>query len=376
MRVAVAFPGCHRRGGVERVVFECVRHLAGRGHGVDVLATEWETVPDDAAVYHRVPARSGVLRPTSFFGAATRVLAGVRHDVLNTHGVVCPAGGVHWVQSLHAAWLDRSRQFRPALSMASVRQRLNPFHGQILRLERHHFGGRRYRRLIATTEQVRADLRTYYDVPADDVDIVPNGFSPTEFSPAARAADRAASRAELGIQPDEVALLFVGNELDRKGFDVLLRAVKILGRADVKVVAVGRPPVGRVVAAAAAAGVADQVIACGPTSRVARSHAAADVFVLPTQYEAFCLAILEALGSGLPVITTDVAGARDAVRPGVNGLLINNPRSAEALADAISQLADPGVRGRLSAAAAGTVQHHRWPAVLGRYEQVLSENAS
>ena len=65
MRVAIGFPGCHRRGGVERVVYECVRYLTNRHHAVDVLATDWENVPGDAAVYHRVDARvrPAVARP-------------------------------------------------------------------------------------------------------------------------------------------------------------------------------------------------------------------------------------------------------------------------------------------------------------------------
>ena len=134
---------------------------------------------------------------------------------------------------------------------------------------------------------------------------------------------------------------------------------------------VGRPAVRRVMQLAADAGVADQVIACGPSSDIARFHAAADLFVLPTQYEAFSLGILEALGSGLPVVTSDVAGARDAIRVGVNGVLVRDPRDGEEFAAVLRPMLDPTARAALAAGVAESVRSYQWPAVLERYEQVL-----
>ncbi|MEI6871850.1 MAG: glycosyltransferase, partial [Verrucomicrobiota bacterium] len=99
-------------------------------------------------------------------------------------------------------------------------------------------------------------------------------------------------------------------------------------------------------------------------------HAAADLFVLPTQYEAFSLAILEALGSGLPVVTTDVPGAKDAILPGVNGLLQAAPKDGRELAEILSSLDDDALAG-LSAQASASVTQFQWPNVLARYENVL-----
>ena len=125
---------------------------------------------------------------------------------------------------------------------------------------------------------------------------------------------------------------------------------------------------------AADAGLSDQIIACGSTNDMAGFHAAADMFVLPTQYEAFCLAILESLGSGLPVITTSVPGARDAILHDVNGMVVDDPLNAEELAHAIGRGLDTEVRARWSAAAPGSVVQYQWPNVLVRYEEVLQRN--
>lgn len=375
MRVALSFPGCHRRGGVERIVFECARYLASSQNHVDVFASEWETIPSPSIAYHRVkhPSQPAFLRPHGYFKACTKELRRHTYDVLNTHGCVCPTGGVHWVQSIHRAWLEVSRRFRPLLTVAGVRQKLNPLHPLLLALEARHFRRRDYRRVIATTQQVREDLKRIYGVPEQDVELIPNGFHPSEFSAARRFERRAGERERLGLANDEIALLFVANELERKGYPVLLKALKRLNRRDIRLLVVGRADAARARALASHAGVEDQVIFCGSTSDVQAYHAAADLFVLPTQYEAFCLAILEALGSGLPVITSTVPGAGDAIQPHINGLLLQDPLSAVELANSLEAIIEPENRMRMSQAAPDTVKQYHWPVVLQRYEAVLQK---
>lgn len=373
MRVALSFPGVHRQGGVERVAFECARYLAGRGHAVGVYAHEWQRDQTQPSIrYHAVAMTS---RPAwafgpSYFRACTRRLRHARYDVLNTHGAVCPLGGVHWVHSVQAAWLERSAQMRAPFSAARIKQRLNPLHPVLLRLEEKHFRERNYQHLTALTPEARADLHRLYDVPLEDIDIVPNGFAPQEFNPARRESRREEMRAKFNFEPSHVVLLFVANELERKGYATILEALKILNRPNLRVLVAGRPDPAIVRAQADAAGVGAQVIA-GGYGDVSAFHAAADLFVLPTQYEAFCLAILEALGSGLPVVTSRVPGAKDAMQPGINGEMIDDPRSGEQLADALKPLLDLDVRQGYASRAPQTVEDYTWPRVLGRYEQIL-----
>jgi UDP-glucose:(heptosyl)LPS alpha-1,3-glucosyltransferase len=376
MKIALTFPGCHRRGGVERVVYECARFLATKGHRVTVFAREFEQIGHGSVRFERVEvaARPTFLVGPRYFLQCEQMIQRQDFDVVNTHGSICPRDGVHWVHSVHAAWLERSRQFRPPWSAARWKQRLNPINQILLKLEAEHFAKRRYRKITATTPEVRQDLERIYGVPAGDVVIVPNGFAPEEFNPARRARLRDAMRTRLGIKPDEVVLLLVANELERKGYRTILSALRILDSQRLRLIVVGRPPEHVVRRHAVAIGLEDRVLACGPTDEVVSFHAAADIFVLPTQYEAFCLAILEALGSGLPVVTSNVPGARDAIQPGINGLLVSNPQSAEELAEALRKLLDEDTRSAYSQRAPGTVAHHQWPVILERYEEVLRQN--
>src|SRR5690606_40649189 len=97
----------------------------------------------------------------------------------------------------------------------------------------------------------------------------------------------------------------------------------------------------------ARAGVADVVRLAGQRDDMPRVLAGCDVFVLPSVYEGFSNAILEALASGLPVIATDVGGAREQLRDGETGFVV--PRGDEdALVKAMEALAaDDAMRARM-----------------------------
>jgi UDP-glucose:(heptosyl)LPS alpha-1,3-glucosyltransferase len=372
MKIALSFPGCHRRGGVERVMYECANYLVARGHEVHVFACEWEPAP--GITYHEVVVPRGVRFTFGkrYKDACTAMVKREHFDVVNTHGAVCPIGGVEWVQSVHHAWLDAAKQFRSPMSLARWKQRLNPVHPVLLRLEKEHFLPGNYKHLIATTPRVRLDLQKYFGVPEQDVEIIPNGFSPTEFNPERRHARRKDQRRKLGLAEGDVVLLLVANELPRKGYPTILAAMRRLGNRNLKLIVIGRPSVEEVKNLATEAGLQNQILALGPCGDVAAMHAAADLFVLPTQYEAFCLAILESLGSGLPVITSGVPGARDAIVPGSNGYIVEDPNDADGLAEVLRPLLDHDRIAALSATTPATVEQYQWPNVLLKYEAVLA----
>ncbi|MEI8195593.1 MAG: glycosyltransferase family 4 protein [Phycisphaerae bacterium] len=354
-------------------MMECARYLATRQHDITIFASDWEDLNQPNVHYHRVPIRHrpAFLQGPSFFKSCTRELAGTHFDVLNIHGCVCPTGGVHWVQSVHRAWLERAKALRKPLSLARFKQRINPLHPLLLRLEEEHFRQRKFQRLIATTKDVREDLHRLYDVPRESIDVVPNGFNPVEFNPERRLRERPGMREKLGLTPDDIALLLVANELDRKGYRTILSAMRELQRKQLRLIVCGRPDTATVKSLAAEYGLADQVIAFGPSRDVGLLHAAADLFVLPTQYEAFCLAILEALGSGLPVVTSQVPGAYDAIREGVNGYLVHDPKDGLELAQVLTPLLDPQRLAALSAIVPATATAYQWPVVLQKYEAIL-----
>ena len=342
-------------------MYECARFLAGRGHEVTVYAREFES--EQPGVTHRrvnVPRVPGFLIPSAFHTACTDAMREREFDVHGAFGCDSPNGGVFWAQSVHAAWLDKAKAFRSPWSPGRWKQRLNPVHPVLLRLEKGHYQRGNYRKIVALTPEVRADLRHYYGVPEEDIVIVPNGFAPDEFN--LSNTERLAVRRRLGFQDGQKVIVFVGNELERKGYPALLRAVEILNDRSLRLLVVGKmkPAAHRLVTYAE------------PTSKVAQYYAAGNVFALPTQYEAWGMVIVEAMACGLPVLTSRLAGAAVAVREGVTGELLDDPKSAPEIATKLRLLLDGKHAGREEIAA--SVACYDWSRVLTRYEQVLIDS--
>jgi UDP-glucose:(heptosyl)LPS alpha-1,3-glucosyltransferase len=372
MRIALSFPGCHRRGGVERVLVECANYLSHEGHEAHVFAEDIAVDVLDLSVRKHVVTASrripfsGVLR----FGQATaQAIENLRlqPDVVASFGVVGPPGAVVWVQSVHAAWIEISNRYRKL--GGRLRQKLNPFHPLILSMERSYFGERRYKRLIALTAQVKSDLVRFYDVPEGDVELLPNGFAPNEFNIGRRLESRNSIRKELGFRDEDRIVVFAANEMERKGFGPLLSAIASLGRQDVHLLAVGRLSVSAYASQIAKLGMTNRVRFTGPTGDVARFYACADVFGLPTQYEAWGLVVVEAMACGLPVLTSRLAGAAVAVREGWSGELLDDPRNVEEIRTKLSRLLD-GHHAE-SLAISDSVISYRWDRLLQRYETIL-----
>jgi UDP-glucose:(heptosyl)LPS alpha-1,3-glucosyltransferase len=241
----------------------------------------------------------------------------------------------------------------------------------LLRLEKRHFSPGVAKRIVALTPQVRSDLEQWYGVPGENVSTINIGFSPDEFHPASCEGIRPDVRAKFGYGPKDRVVVFVANELERKGFPQLLRAISRLEDPKIKLLAIGRLNTARYTSEIRARGMEGRVHFTGPADpRI--GYAAGDVFVLPTQYEAWGLVIVEALACGMPVLTSRLAGASIAVND-ANGDLLEDPLSLEEIAVKLRALIDRGEVGRTLIAA--SVAHFRWDCLLGEYERVLESAA-
>ena len=253
-----------------------------------MFANEWddasgESIHDAFLSFRHVPSITSVpfFAGQSFFRRSSQLIDPSEFDILGTFGCVCPLGGVEWVQSVHRAWLERSSLFRRRFSKGWWKQRLNPAHAFILRLESRHFRPGNYRKLIALTPEVKNDLMRLYGVPTEDIVLLPNGFSPREFNLQRRHELRVSVRQELGYSQSDRVVVFVANELERKGFGPLLRAVEALGNPKIHLLAVGRFSPGSYPDMAAQHGLTSRVKFVGSSDDVARYYAAADAFALP-----------------------------------------------------------------------------------------------
>lgn len=367
MRIALSNPDVRLTGGVERAVTETANQLVKRGHEVTIYAARVDHAVLDPRVRVRrvnVPLRLDARTGLGFRRRCTRAIAADAPDAHGAFGSLSPLGGLLWVPSVHREAYElllSRRGFAGRLGIA-----LHPYHWIRLRLERSMFRPGSHALILVQTEAVRAEIRRGYGE-AGRIDFLPWGFDNETFNPRRRAERRAEARRFFGYSPDDRVLLFAANELERKGFEVLLAALARV--PEVKLLGDGRetPRPG----AFEAHGIGDRVQWRGHPGGISMLHAAADVLVLPTRYEPWGLVIVEALGSGLPVVTSRLAGASMAVQDGRTGKLLDDPEDVDALA--------AGIRWALSDAPvspediASSVRDYAWKQVIGRYEAALAE---
>jgi glycogen(starch) synthase len=182
---------------------------------------------------------------------------------------------------------------------------------------------------------------------------------------------------------DRAVLLYHGRIDARKGVLDLLEAVRLLLAAGTRVrllVSGIGPDTARVRERITELGIdaAVEVLGAVPYERAHEVYRRGEVFVSPTYAEGFSNTILEAMASGLPVVSTDVVGVRDCIRPDDNGVLVA-PADPHALAAGIRRiLTDDVLRRRVAERAYSDV--HRWwawPVVAGQitalYDTLLAD---
>jgi glycosyltransferase involved in cell wall biosynthesis len=179
-------------------------------------------------------------------------------------------------------------------------------------------------------------------IDGDRVTVIERGRDPSRLG-APSSERRARIRAELGLAGDAGVIVTVGRQEFQKGQTYLVRAFEALAESRPSAVLLLIGPEGtqsaRIDAAIDASRFRHRIKTLGHRDDVADVLAAADVFVLPSLYEGFPGAVIEAMALGLPVVASNMPTLREVVDDGGSGVLVP-PREPDRLADAIGQVID------------------------------------
>jgi glycosyltransferase involved in cell wall biosynthesis len=240
------------------------------------------------------------------------------------------------------------------------------------------WSGRRCTAVVAPAATLAAAFRRPWRLAGDRVRIIPNAVFAHEPAPAAHPPPSAVPSA--GGLPEGRVVLTVARLLRAKGLYDLVEAAALVtaGRPDVRFVVAGSgPEEAGLRAAVDAAGLADRVLLLGHRTDVGALLGAATAFCLPSHHEGVPLSLLEALARGVPSVTTGVGGVQDAVRDGVDALVVA-PRESATLAAALGRvLDDRHLADRLGAAGRATAEREHTAALAARrYAAVYRELAA
>ncbi|MFN3763691.1 MAG: glycosyltransferase family 4 protein, partial [Anaerolineae bacterium] len=194
-------------------------------------------------------------------------------------------------------------------------------------------------RFIAVCHAEREAILSAGVARPEQVRVVWNGIDTKRFSEV--EVDRAMQRVALGIPPDATVIITVSRLYKPRDFDTLLLAFQRVAAAhpDTQLLIVGdgpyRPQVERLIGEL---GLASRVKLAGFRRDIPQLLAASDIFALSTAFwEGLPLTVLEAMAAGLPVVTSDVGGIREAVIPQETGILVS-PGDFAAFSEALQEL--------------------------------------
>src|SRR5262249_52991117 len=142
---------------------------------------------------------------------------------------------------------------------------------------------------------------------------------------------REKSRAELSLKHDQIALLFAGSGWERKGLLFAIEAMALCNDRKLRLLVAGRGDARPYKTTRLRFWREEPVQFLGEVADLVSVYAAADIFILPTIYDPFSNACLEALACALPVITTRSNGFSEIIQDGVHGSIVENAGSLIAL---------------------------------------------
>ena len=386
LRLAIlSFHGCpvarlgeKDTGGMNVYVMQLARELGRRGNQVDVFTrthdpNDPQIVPlgDGARVIHLKAGgysdtKETLYETTPEFLSNLRAFweaEGSEYDLIHSHywlsghvgGVLSQSWNVPHVTTFHT------------LAKTKIRARAGEMESE-RRLSVEARLADRADAMVVSTQDEKDDLVRLYQAHPHKVWVTPPGVDLDLFRP----SDKAEARRTLGLDGAKV-ILYVGRLEPLKGLDILLNAVALLeDDSETRLLIVGGGPgddeLGRLKQLASDHGIQGRVTFTGAVRQtdLPDYYNAADVFVLPSHYESFGLAALEAMACGTPVVASRVGGLKTFIESGRTGYLIPW-RCPEPFAHRLEMLLDsPALRDMMGKAARTKALEMSWSGVADR----------
>ena len=369
MRLALVAHNVIRGDGQGRINFEIVRHCLDLGHEITVLADALAPELETAGVRY-VPVRPMLKKPNllkviAFASAADRILRQRRGEfdsIVGNGYVLREPHDVNLCQFVHSAWM--------ASPVHVSRLRHGPYAWYQYQYSARNaaWEKRSYaaaKTVVAPSEKIRQEL-IGIGVPDDRIRVIYNGVDLAEFHPGLE------DRAALGLPVGVLLGLFVGDiRTPRKNLDGVLRALARIPAAHLAVV--GELKYSPFPALAAELGVRDRVHFLGFRRDVGKIMRACDFFAFPSRYEAGALVLLEAMASGLPVLTARSAGGSELVTSD-GGTVLEDADDTEGLAAAMAGLVQSGDKRReMGEACRRIAEQHSWDRMAEAYVALIRE---
>lgn len=318
IRLAIVRQKYRPDGGAERFISRALEALDDQDIELNIITRQWEGKPNPKWKLHLCnPAKYGrVSREKGFATAAQKCWQAAQFDIVQSHERIPGCDIFRAGDGAHRVWLEqRARIISPAQRLLTS---LSPYHRYVLRAEKEMFHSAELKKIICNSEMVKRDIMRCYGVDESRFDVIYNAIDAEKFTPATDE-QRRASRENMSIPEQAVALIYVGSGFERKG---LKPAIQAIASSNCYLIVVGQDKSQKKYESLARElGCFERIRFLGVQNNVLPYYHAADGMILPTLYDPFPNVILEAMACGLPVITSLTCGGAEFITEGREGFV-------------------------------------------------------
>jgi len=309
------------KGGAERFTTSFSQKLLAHGHDLCICSGEKNNNIFNGSHFFEIkPLRFfGWLKILSFHWKTRNLLKNIKCDIVYGLCQFFPLKVFYAGGGVHKHWM---RIRYPNFFYRFLKYLLSPAHLAMVYLENHIFSNKRNNNYVITNSKlVKKHILEYYLFPEDRIEVIYDGVDHDLFNKEV-IVHRVTMRAKYGLCKDDIVILHVSNNWDRKGVSTIIKAMVNLPDK-FKLVLVGKGKKRRYQKIAKISGVnINRIIFAGIASQIECFYGMSDIFVLPTMYDPFAQVCREALACSLPVITTKENGAAEVIFDGNNGFIL------------------------------------------------------
>ncbi|NOQ95850.1 MAG: glycosyltransferase [Desulfobacterales bacterium] len=359
MKIAVVIPKYGLVGGAEAFAYELTERLAQRDEfKIHVFANKWRR-GKSAVTFHKVPHLPfpRFMRPINFAYFSNRRIHPEDYDLIHSHDRIFTMSifTVHGIP--HKTWIREAR-VKP----------LSLFDRSMAWVEEKALTGPYLPMILPVSTLVKDELLKTYDIPESNIQVIHPGVSIDRFKVLDQESCRYEIRQRHGLSQSDIVVLFVGMNFEIKRLQLVLKGIAHLvgtemTNSTLKLLVVGKGDERRYLDMARDLGIQNRIFFAGVSSEVEKYYLASDIFTMPSQFDTFGLAVLEAMTAGLPVIITQKVGARDLIDPGVDGFVLAKDPSPLDLSEKLAFLMMKENRMRLGDNARKAALQHSWDEV-------------
>jgi len=345
-------------GGAERVSANLAAKLSKAGHDVHIFTGHMDTAIEgtETRLIKTVKWLSP-LRLLSFQCNVRNILRKEKFDLVYSLCQVYPVDIYRVGDGIHRHWMKVQY---PVALLRWIKYLTSLVHLVMRFLEGKIFQYADHRLFITNSQLVKNQIIEYFHIPEEKIKVIYNGVDRNVFNPGVKEY-RNEMRIKHQICDKDLVILFVSNNWERKGLSTIIEAISKDGNEKTRLLVVGRGNPGHYTSLAAEKKISpDQIIFIGRTGDVEKYYGMSDIFVLPSRYEPFANACLEAMACGLPVITTRTNGASEIISPGRDGFILDDWRDSGSLASFIKNMTIESLRREIGTNAAKAAENYTW----------------